>query len=280
MPTKLNSGLIAHICVWVALSLVLAVISKMAANALFFNGIPPVPLRANPTLLSLGIVLVPFCLLLLYVAGRYSSINKIALGTGALCTAAICTGVILIALHPGPGSLVARDLVQQPEADANSSVFAFPVFFRNGESVLTPQEEDRLVDVFAVFRSCEAGTLRVRGFASSAPFAINSDALNLKLANERTASVKRILERLLGINVVGHQWTSFENMIGNRRLRDVTLEGKRIDRIEGYNRRVEIFWSDSMCLKIENMFTPSPDGVSSVGGPLTPRKESATKSTN
>ena len=62
------------------------------------------------------------------------------------------------------------------------------------------------------------------------------------------------------------EWDSFEKMIGARRLRDTTLDGKLITQIEGYNRRAEIFWSDSMCLKIEmNMLYPPTPPASSVG---------------
>lgn len=254
---KPGRSLIAHVCVWLAICLALAGVSHLVPSALFFGGTSPVPLRANPTLLSSGIVLAPVCLLLLYIADRYSSVSKIVLGIGALCTAVFCIGAILVSLFPGPGGLLARDLVPQPEVRPNASVFAFPVFFRNGESSFTPDEVHRLEDAFAVFRTCEVGTLRVRGFASSKAFAINSDALNLKLANDRAQTVKRALDKLVGGSAVVFEWDSFENMTGGRRLRDTTLDGKLITQIEGYNRRAEIFWSDSMCMKIElNMLNP------------------------
>ena len=260
-----SRSLIAHICVWLAICLALAGVSHLVPNALFFGGASPVPLRANPTLLSLGIVLAPVCLLLLYIADRYSSVSKIVLGIGALWTAIFCIGAILVSLFPGPGSLLARDLVPQPEVRPNASVFAFPVFFRNGESTFTPDEVRRLEDAFAVFRACEVGTLRVRGFASSKAFVINSDALNLKLANDRAQTVKRALDKLVGGSAVVFEWDSFEKMIGARRLRDTTLDGKLITQIEGYNRRAEIFWSDSMCLKIEmNMLYPPTPPASSM----------------
>lgn len=275
MPANATPGrsLIAHICVWLAICLALAGVSHLIPNALFFGGTSPVPLRANPTLLSLGIVLAPICLLLLYIADRYSSVSKIVLGIGALCTAVFCIGAILASLFPGPGSLLARDLLPQPEVHPNSSVFAFPVFFRNGESSFTPDEVRRLEDAFAVFRTCEVGTLRVRGFASSKAFAINSDALNLKLANDRARTVKRTLDKLVGGSAVVFEWDSFENMMGGRRLRDTTLDGKLISQTEGYNRRAEIFWSDSMCLKIEmNLLnppnSPSPPGPSASSAAL------------
>lgn len=259
-------SLIAHICVWLAICLALAGVSRLVPNALFFGGVSPVPLRANPTLLSLGIVLSPVCLLLLYIADRYSSVSKIVLGIGALWTAVFCIGAILVSLFPGPGSLLARDLVPQPEVMPNPSVFAFPVFFRNGESTFTPDEVRRLEDAFAVFRGCEVGTLRVRGFASSKAFLINSDALNLKLANDRAQTVKRALDKLVRGSAVVFEWDSFEKMIGARRLRDTTLDGKLITQIEGYNRRAEVFWSDSMCLKFEmNMLYPPTPPASAVG---------------
>lgn len=263
-PATNGRSLITHACVWLAICLALAGVASLVPNALFFGSTSPVPLRANPTLLTLGITLAPVCLLLLYIADRYSSISKIVLGIGALCTAVLCIGAILASLFPGPGSLLARDLVQQPETRANSSIFAFPIFFRNGESTFTPDEVRKLEDAFAVFRPCEVGTLRVRGFASSAAFVKNSDALNLKLANDRAETVKRALDKLVGGSAVVFEWDSFEHMIGERRLRDTTLDGKLISQIEGYNRRAEIFWSDSMCLKIGmNMLSPPSAPASS-----------------
>ncbi len=263
-PHGVSRSLIAHICVWLAICLALSGISHLVRDALFFGGTSPVPLRANPTLLIIGLTLAPICLLLLYIADRYSSISKIILGIGALCMVVLCIGGILASLFPGPGSLLGRDLVQQPEVRPNSSVFAFPVFFRNGESNLTQEEARRLEDAFAVFRSCEVGTLRVRGFASSKAFVVNSNALNLKLANDRAHTVKLALGKLVGGSIVVFEWDSYENMIGARRLRDTTPDGKLIAQTEGYNRRAEIFWSDSMCLKIEmNMLSP-PSASASV----------------
>jgi energy-converting hydrogenase Eha subunit C len=267
-PLSVSQSLIAHLCIWLAICLALAGISHLVPDALFFRGTPPVPLRANPILLTVGITLVPICLLMLYVADRYSSISKIALGIGALCTVLLCLGAILTSLFPGPGSLLGRDLVQQPEVHPNSSVFAFPVFFRNGESKLTYEEARRLEDAFAVFRSCEVGTLRVRGFASSKAFVINSNMLNLKLANDRAQTVKRALTNLFDGSAVVFEWDSYENMIGARRLRDTTLDGRLIAQTEGYNRRAEIFWSDSMCLKIEmNMLSPPSASASAAPSP-------------
>jgi hypothetical protein len=254
-----NRNVVAHVCVWLTICLGLAGVSRIVPTALYFGGVSPVPLRANPALLTLGIGLAPVCLLLLYIADRYSSISKIVLGVGALATAIFCVGAILASLYPGPGSLLARDLVQQSEVQSNSSVFAFPVFFRNNERLFTLEEERRLEDAFSVFRSCEVGTLRVRGFASSAAFALNSDALNLKLANDRAQTAKKVLDRLVGGGTVVFEWDSFESMIGERRLRDTTLQGKLISQVEGYNRRVEIFWSDSMCMKIESSMLASPN---------------------
>ena len=256
---------------WLTICLALAGMSHIVPSALYFGGVSPVPLRANPTLLTLGITLAPVCLLLLYIADRYSSISKIVLGIAALCTAIFCIGAILASLYPGPGSLLARDLVQQPDVRVNPSVFAFPVFFRNDKSVLTQEEKGRLEDAFSVFRSCEVGTLRVRGFASSATFVVNSDAQNLKLANDRAQTVKSVLDKLVGGSAVAFEWDTFENMMGGRRLRDTTLEGKLISKVEGYNRRAEIFWSDSMCLKIEmNMLAPRKPPASSApaSGPV------------
>lgn len=239
-----------HVCVWLVICITLAGVSYLVPGALFFGGTSPVPLRANPVLLSSGVFLSPVCLLFLYIADRYSSINKVMLGILAIFSAVFCIGAILASLYPGPGSILSRDLIEQPESRPGASVFAFPVFFRNGEYVLTSDERKRLEDVFTVFRSCEAGTLWVRGFASSSAFVLNSDALNLKLANDRAQTVKVILDKLVGGTTVALRWDSFDKMIGARRLRDTTLEGNLISQVEGYNRRAEIFWNDSTCLGI------------------------------
>lgn len=251
-------SLIAHICFWGVGCLVIAGISKIAPSALFFWGASPVPIRANPYLLSVGIVLAPISLLLLYFSERCSSKISFFLRLGSLCTMISSMGAIIISLSPGSGSLLARDLVQQPEIRSNASVFAFPVFFRNGKMELTKEELRRLEDAFGVFRSCESGTLRVRGFASSKEYLTNSDALNLKLANDRAYSVKRALDKVVGGNVIVFEWVKFEDMTGSRRLRDTTPDGKLISRIEGYNRRAEVFWSDSICIGIGQQLISHP----------------------
>lgn len=257
-------ALVAHACGWVVVCLALVALARLVPQALFFGGTPPVPLRANPTLLTLGIVLTPLGLLLFYLADRYSRVSKPVLGIGAVTTVILCVGAMLAALYPGSGSLLARDLVAQPEAQVQPSVFALPVFFRNGETRLLPDEARRLEDAFAVFRDCEAGTLRVRGFASSRAFAVNSDALNLQLANERARAVKVALDKLLGGRTTLFQWDSFERMAAARRLHDLAPDGSLIGRMERYNRRAEIFWSDSACLGLGTQ-TPAPPATVAPG---------------
>ncbi|MFV3368549.1 hypothetical protein ACNFH5_10265 [Pseudomonas sp. NY15435] len=242
------TGLAVHFLAWLLICLILLGVSIAVPDALYFGGTPPIPLRANPKLLMIGVLLAPVCFLVLYFAVRSVGKERVVLGIAGMCSAILSLCIVVVSLFPGSGSIVGRDLVQQPEVAVNPSVFAFTVFFSNGGSALSASEIERLENSFAVFRSCESGTLWVRGFASSSKFIRNNEAMNLMLANKRAVAVKDVLERITSEAVSVFEWGAFEDMMSARRLRDTTLDDKPIEKMEGYNRRVEVFWNDSVCL--------------------------------
>jgi hypothetical protein len=243
-------GWLAHAVFWLSLCAVALAGAWLVERSLYFDGIPPVPLRANPRILSISIFGIPVALLALWLLNRTLGRRSIPIvATGSLLVAMCLVGIIA-SVWPGPGSLASREIVQVSSLTPRQNTFAFPVYFENDEFELPKGEVKRIVDALSVFRVCEAGTLRVRGFASSAEYRPDrgkSDEYNKNLSNRRAAFVSALLKKHADVDASVKEWATYKEMTDERRLRDIGLDGERLLKIERLNRRVEVFWSDSRC---------------------------------
>jgi flagellar motor protein MotB len=238
-----------HAAFWACLWIAGLVGAWLLQRSLYFDGTPPVPLRVNPKLFSLSLAGVPVVLLALWASIQYTSRLNIAFALATLFIGLCLVGMVA-SLSPGPGSLVAREVVQVSSLKPKQNTFAYAVYFENGKPNFSGGESRRIMDALSVFRACEAGTLQVRGFASSAPYLRDpskSDEYNKNLANTRAVVVKDRIRELSGAIATAKEWDSYEEMVKERRLRDVGLAGERLISIERLNRRVEIVWNDSRC---------------------------------
>jgi outer membrane protein OmpA-like peptidoglycan-associated protein len=236
-----------HGLFWLGLLLMLWVSDLVVDRGDGFGGRTPVPLRFNPNLLVLSILGLPCFLLLSWLAeSRWREKGRLILCLGLL-GASLCFGVIVGAMKPGNGVTVARDLVYSPPNTPGMRVFALPVYFANGQPMLTRAEKKRILDAVTVFSSCQSGTLYVRGFASSLPYRVENEYRNKLLAINRARSVKAVLDSSTGKSAQLAEWRTYDEMAQARRLRDVGTTGERLIDAERLNRRVEVFWNDSLC---------------------------------
>lgn len=245
------SRIVIHIGFWLVLASCGAALSYICRKGITFGGIHPIPLRANPALLAVGILALPAVALVAWIALRRNVAARSILAIFALSGAFLALGVIVTSVYPGPGMLAARDFAPAPELVEGTTIFAMPFFFDNGSPTLSDAQKHYLTTAFSVFRSCERDAVYVRGFASSKAFAhhdkTQSNELNKSLANERAMYVKVVLEKVLGAEVREKTWDSYDQMVNERRLRDTSLDGESLPEAEKLNRRVEIVWSDSVC---------------------------------
>jgi outer membrane protein OmpA-like peptidoglycan-associated protein len=227
-------------------------------TGLFFRGVHPVPLRVNPLLLVLSLILLPSIAALFahftVRAGRLRVIPAIV-GLGLVL---VGCGALFGAMYPGSMTVVARDELRVPDRPASERVFAIPVFFSNGRDQIEHDEGRRLKDEFEVYSSCGKADVFVRGFASSRPYrdrnaskngpARTKEWLNNDLANRRALAVESFMKKELKIDTeLADPWPAYEDMVAQRRLKDTDLEGKLIPKVERLNRRVEIYWKTNLC---------------------------------
>lgn len=258
---KVPRVLYVSLALWSVVVFSIYISSYLVRAGLYFNGVPPVPLRTNPLLLVIGVLLLPFCAALsMYLIVRWRKFN-IAIAVCGLGTILVCVGAIFGSLYPGPGTVVARDQLRAADQPLPQNVFAIPVFFENGKEDILPEERRRLIDQFSVYSGCGKGSIFVRGFASSRPYRDYSspkggpirtkDWRNTDLANRRAQSVQRFLKDEAKVDSqLADPWPTYEVMVGARRLKDVDLSGKLIPSIERFNRRVEVYWQTNLCLGV------------------------------
>jgi len=240
---------LSHAALWAGLCAAGLAGAWLLQRALYFGGTPPVPMRVNPTLFSASLAGVPVVLLGLWVSCLYTSRLNIAFALATLFLG-LCFAGLLASLSPGQGTLVAREVIPATSLRPKQTAFAYVAYFNNGEPGLELGEQRRIIDALSVFRACEAGSLQVHGFASSARYLRDpskSAEYNKNLANQRASVVKKHIEDLAKVDVTAKQWESYEEMARARRLRDEGLSGERLLPMEKLNRRVEIVWNDSRC---------------------------------
>jgi hypothetical protein len=238
----------AHFAFWTLAVAVAFFCSLLAGRGLWFAGVPPVPLKANPVLLTIAVGLIPCVAFFTWYVFSKKHLN-LTLSLPIFCLLPI--GIVISSIHPGTGSIIARDLVQTTSLQRPGRVFAMPAYFANGIEDPAASEIKRLADAFSTFRECEAGTLRVKGFASSRPYAGStieqSNERNKSLANDRAKRVAELLEKSIGRKVEAVPWPDYYHMQSERRIRDIDLSGNALLDAERLNRRVEIYWNDSPC---------------------------------
>jgi hypothetical protein len=116
------------------------------------------------------------------------------------------------------------------------------------------QQKRELAALREALAACSAddGALlvQVRGYASSAPFMVdsviadNSDEMNLQVANERAEAIVQILKAdKSSLNVESAPWKTFSEMVDARSFNDHEGDGRSSMR-EFLNRRVEIVVPD------------------------------------
>lgn len=249
------SPLSVHVALWTASLLAVAGSSWFSVRGLHLAGVHPVPLRINPLLIGIGALLGIVGVTLAWAGYRSQGGVRWWHSGLTVFVAILSLGAIISSLYPGLGTVAARDFLPPPQGLHGSASFALPVFFENGAWTLTPSERRHLASAFAVFRHCEAGTLFLRGFASSAPFrgrtAEQSRELNRQLANRRATEVNAVLQSAASLAGTIQDWESPDSMIEQRRIVDIGLIGERLTAAEELNRRVEVFWNDSACVGIK-----------------------------
>jgi len=225
----------------------------LAEHGLFFGEVNPVPVRINPLLFLLSAGLAIITIALAWLRWPKSWVDKPFwpfFVSGLLAASFIG---LVSAAFPGVGNIVSRETIAyDPPAPPRGTAFAIPILFANNSSVISRAEEDRLRENFEVYRGCEVGNLKVRGFASSAHFKKFSDYRNLLLANDRAKAVSEAVAVIVGVTPQVQPWQSHEAMERNKRIRDIDLAGGRVLPAEARNRRAELFWDDTTC------FSPRP----------------------
>lgn len=226
----------------------LIVLSWIAEKGLRFGGVPPVPLQGNPILITAGIICALVVVALHFVRPDQSA--KARLLRGASLPLAIMGVTLFVAsIHQGRGAIAARETLI-PRTIRQPAVFAIPVIFANASPEIAPSERRRIMQNVAVFRDCEANTVFIRGFASSAAFRDENAYRNLTLANNRALAVQRVIQEETGLAPQVKTWTNFDEMMAERRIRDLDAAGGRVLVAEELNRRAEIFWNDSHCISL------------------------------
>lgn len=260
---------------WLAIIPVAAIAGWLPEHGLFFGGVDPVPVRINPLLFILSVSggLATTALAWLRWPKSWAEMPFWPFLISGLF--AVSLSGLLSAAFPGVGSIVSRETITtDPPPPPRGTAFAIPILFPNGSPVIPSAELERLKENFEVYRGCEVGNLKVRGFASSAQFAdpALSDFKNKTLANDRAKAVAEAVSVMTGTRPEVVPWESYEEMERNRRIRDVDPDNNgRILAAEARNRRAELFWDDTTC------FSPRPAdaGIRPVsqevtGGKVTP----------
>lgn len=215
---------------------------------MFFAGFAPVPVRVNPLLFLLSIVVGLAAIALAWLRWPKSCAGKSYWPFLVSSLLAASLSGVVSAIFPGNGSIVSREAITfDPQPPPRGTTFAIPILFPNNSSAISQAEKDRLRENFEVFRGCEVGNLKVRGFASSAQFKEFSDYRNLLLANDRAKAVSEAIVVMVGVTADVQPWGSYEAMERNKRIRDLDLAGGRIPTSEARNRRAELFWDDTKC---------------------------------
>lgn len=242
-----------HAALWLAIIPVATIARWFSEHGLYFLNVSPVPVRLNPPLflLSVAAVLATTALAWFRVPQSWAGRSFWPFLIASLF--AVSASGVISSAYPGAGSIVSRETITyDPPAPLRGTAFAIPILFANNSSVLSQAEKDRLRENFEVYRGCEVGNLKARGFASSAQFKAFSDYKNLLLANERAKAVSETVAVMIGITPVVQPWESHAAMERNKRIRDIDLTGGRILTSEARNRRAELFWDDTTC------FSPRP----------------------
>jgi hypothetical protein len=241
-----------HVLLWVACILSVLTYRYLVLHGLDFDGKTPVPLRANPRLPVLGMGVLITSLLFVGLAAlsaRRKAAWLLAAGVAAVC---LSIGALLASVEPGKGSLAIRDRSLAPFNQPPNPLFALPVLFSNGDFHVDSSESQRLIKNLEIFGSCGRGRIYVRGFASSAKFVAppddTSDDLNKQLANARAREVQKVLWMKAKIkSTLAPPWENYDAMKADRRIIDLSDEGKRLLSREALNRRVEVFWENGSC---------------------------------
>lgn len=220
----------------------------LSAKGLFFLSVDPVPVRLNPPLflISLGLGAATSTMAWFSWPRWLSTRSLWSPLIASLYALAVCG--LVSSTYPGAGSIVTREtIVVDPPPPPRGTAFAIAVLFENNSNVLSASEKQRLRDNFEVYKGCQAGNLKVRGFASSAGFAQFSEYRNLRLANARANAVAAEVTSVLGVTPELQTWLTHEEMEKNKRIRDIDLTGGRILSAEARNRRAELVWDDQTC---------------------------------
>lgn len=118
---------------------------------------------------------------------------------------------------------------------------AYTVFFGNGTARISAAQMDALREFLHPLAACDGVILSARGFASSAPYAENSDLRNIMLSSQRVQAVVTAAETMGVQHMTGdQQWDSLESMFAARAFKDSKESKSRFPDREAFNRRVEI----------------------------------------
>jgi len=222
------------------------VLSWLTPHALWLWGSRPSPLRANTLLLACAVVAV---VLLVIAYGKVSGLQtdqKVRWQLLLIGPIVVCAGSAAAALHPGAGSILGRDRVEQAAGPVLARIVAIPVLFPKGRDELLGPERKRLIEIVRMFVGCAMTEPQIRGFASSACYPTDCKGNNKSLANRRAARVAKELEQA-GLKSVPVQWDQWEEMATERRLRDVDLDGRPIAQVERLNQRAEVLFDQASC---------------------------------
>jgi outer membrane protein OmpA-like peptidoglycan-associated protein len=225
-----------------------AFLSWLTPDTLYFAHTYPIPIRANPYVLTSSVLGTTACFGLLYYLTLRSPRRRKELVTLFVAPTLIAVGAFVASLSPAQGSLVQRDQVYPVPVPRQQS-FAVSFLFDNAKDSLSASELKRLKDEIDIFDSCAPSSPSIRGFASSAPYAANSDEQNKALANRRAFTVADALQGAFNVKPTIVQWTTYDEMRSARRIRDVDDSStRRMSANERLNRRVEMFWKQESCM--------------------------------
>jgi hypothetical protein len=224
----------------------LGLVSVVALRGPYAFGVTPIPLRSNPVWLGLSLLLFPVAILVFYARGRLPLATRD--WRPEISIFVLAFGLLVCALFPGSGNYAVRDRVSSEAPVLGRTATSIFILFDNNSDQISPAEAARLRDALAVYRDCEMDTLLVRGFASSATFADQSDDQNLSLSNRRGLAVAALMSSIIGRHVDSTPWPDYPSMVEYRRVRDTDEARRRLIESERFNRRAEIYWTDRKCL--------------------------------
>jgi hypothetical protein len=228
-------------------------------SALFYGNVPPVPILANPLLLTRGLF-ISLLFVSIIACGAAFPIT-VSRWSNAVGIPGLIFGVSLVvaSVAPGRGNLNVRDEERAPDRSASEKMLAYAVFFNNRDHMLAKDSLSQLKRNVDFFQTCGSGKLYIRGFASSARFSTaigDSDELNKNLANDRALEIQKFLDETLHVqSYVANTWDSYTDMEAERRILDTDVLGNRLKDREAMNRRAEIFWLSNNCVPSVVEFT-------------------------